>query len=149
MQAGIDAVVVPMGVKPEDYAAFLPAPVQAHQHPRRARDHAAQGHDGGPARRGHARPCKVAGSCNAILRRPDGSLLGDMFDGAGFTRGVERNGRPIAGTRALVVGSGGVGCAIAASLAAAGLAASASTMRTPPQRRRWPPGCGSTTPCWR
>ena len=27
----------------------------------------------------------------------DGSLLGDMFDGAGFVRGVERKGRRIAG----------------------------------------------------
>jgi shikimate dehydrogenase len=63
---------------------------------------------------------KVAGACNAILRRPDGSLLGDMFDGAGFVRGVERKGRKIAGSRVLVVGSGGVGSAIAASLAAAG-----------------------------
>ncbi len=65
---------------------------------------------------------KVAGSCNAILRRPDGSLLGDMFDGAGFVRGVIRKGRRIAGARALVVGSGGVGSAIAASLAAEGAA---------------------------
>jgi shikimate dehydrogenase len=66
---------------------------------------------------------KIAGSCNAILRRPDGSLLGAMFDGDGFVRGVLRKGRPIAGSRALVVGSGGVGSAIAASLAAAGPAA--------------------------
>jgi shikimate dehydrogenase len=66
---------------------------------------------------------KIAGACNAILRRADGSLLGDMFDGAGFVRGVERKGKTVAGARALVVGCGGVGCAIAASLAAAGAAA--------------------------
>ena len=66
---------------------------------------------------------QIAGACNAILRRADGSLLGDMFDGAGFVRGVERKGRQIAGTRALVVGSGGGGSAIAASLAAAGAVA--------------------------
>ena len=53
----------------------------------------------------------------------DGSLLGDMFDGAGFVRGVERKGKKVAGARALVVGCGGVGSAIAASLAAAGLSA--------------------------
>jgi shikimate dehydrogenase len=64
---------------------------------------------------------KVAGSCNAILKRADGSLLGDMFDGAGFVRGVERKGRSLSGASALVVGAGGVGSAIAASLAAAGL----------------------------
>jgi shikimate dehydrogenase len=63
---------------------------------------------------------KIAGACNAILRRPDGSLLGDMFDGAGFVRGVERKGKRIAGARVLVIGCGGVGSAIAASLAASG-----------------------------
>ena len=46
-----------------------------------------------------------------------------MFDGAGFVRGVERKGRPLKGAKALVVGSGGVGSAIAASLAAAGISA--------------------------
>ena len=66
---------------------------------------------------------KIAGACNAIVRRPDGSLLGDMFDGTGFVRSVERKGKRIAGARALVVGSGGVGSAIAASLAAAGASA--------------------------
>ncbi len=66
---------------------------------------------------------KIAGACNAILRRPDGTLLGDMFDGAGFVRGVERKGKRIAGARALVIGCGGVGSAIAASLAAAGSSA--------------------------
>jgi len=65
---------------------------------------------------------KIAGACNAILRRPEGSLVGDIFDGAGFVRGVERKGKPIAGARALVIGCGGVGSAIAASLAAAGAA---------------------------
>ncbi len=66
---------------------------------------------------------KIAGAANAVLRRPDGSLLGDMFDGTGFVRGVQRKGKNIAGARVLVVGSGGVGSAIAASLAAAGTAA--------------------------
>ena len=66
---------------------------------------------------------KIAGACNAILRRPDGTLVGDMFDGAGFVRGVERKGKRIADARALVIGCGGVGSAIAASSAAAGLSA--------------------------
>ena len=43
-----------------------------------------------------------------------------MFDGAGFVRGVERKGKRIAGSHVLVSGSGGVGSAIAASLAAEG-----------------------------
>jgi shikimate dehydrogenase len=46
-----------------------------------------------------------------------------MFDGAGFVRGVQRKGFDLKGKRVLVVGSGGVGSAIAASLAATGIAA--------------------------
>jgi len=60
----------------------------------------------------------VAGSCNAVLRRADGTLVGDMFDGAGFTRGLKRKGFAFAGAKCLVVGTGGVGSAIAASIAA-------------------------------
>lgn len=65
---------------------------------------------------------EVAGSCNAVRIEPDGRLTGDMFDGEGFVRGVTRKGRVLAGARALVVGAGGVGSAIAASLAGAGVA---------------------------
>ncbi|MBS0341931.1 MAG: ThiF family adenylyltransferase [Proteobacteria bacterium] len=65
---------------------------------------------------------RVAGACNAVKRLPDGRLVGDQFDGAGFVRGMQRKGVQLASTRALVVGSGGVGCAIAASLAQAGVA---------------------------
>ncbi len=64
---------------------------------------------------------KVAGSCNAVKRTEDGRLVGDLFDGEGFVRGVRRKGLALAGASALVVGSGGVGCAIAASLAGAGV----------------------------
>lgn len=65
---------------------------------------------------------RVAGACNAVRRLPDGRLLGDQFDGAGFVRGVQRKGLELAGASALVVGSGGVGSAIAAALAGAGIA---------------------------
>jgi len=63
----------------------------------------------------------IAGACNAVLRREDGTLLGDQFDGAGFVRGVLRKGRQLQGARVLISGAGGVGSAIAASLAAAGV----------------------------
>jgi shikimate dehydrogenase len=66
---------------------------------------------------------RVAGACNAVKRLPDGRLQGDQFDGAGFVRGVQRKGLQLRGARALVVGCGGVGCAIAASLAGAGVGA--------------------------
>jgi shikimate dehydrogenase len=61
---------------------------------------------------------RVAGSCNGVRVEPDGTLTGDMFDGEGFVRGVARKGRALAGASVLVVGAGGVGSAIAASLAA-------------------------------
>ena len=120
-KAGIDAVVMPMGVKPEEFAQFLPLLFKL------------SNIRGALVTMPHkvatvglldevTPTVRVAGSCNAILRRPDGSLLGDMFDGAGFVRGVERKGRKLQGASALVVGSGGVGCAIAASFAAAGVA---------------------------
>ena len=64
---------------------------------------------------------RVAGACNAVRCDAQGRLVGDMFDGEGFVRGVMRKGLTLQGARALVVGSGGVGCAIAASLAGAGV----------------------------
>ncbi|KTT16126.1 shikimate dehydrogenase family protein [Pseudacidovorax intermedius] len=118
---GIDAVVVPMGVKPEDYAAFLPLLFRMSNirgalvtMPHKVTTMSLV-HETTPTAR-------IAGACNAVLLRADGTLLGDQFDGAGFVRGVERKGRSFRGARVLVSGSGGVGCAIAASIAAAGAA---------------------------
>ena len=119
---GIEAVVVPIGVIAKDYPELL-----------RSLFRATNVH-GALVTMPHkvtttqlvdelTTTAKIAGACNAVLRRPDGSLLGDMFDGAGFVRGVERKGTQIAGARGLVIGCGGVGSAIAASLAAAGLSA--------------------------
>jgi shikimate dehydrogenase len=121
-QAGIDAVVVPMGVKPDDYPDFL------------RNLFSLTNIRGALITMPHkvttvglmdevTPTAKVAGACNAVLLREDGTLLGDMFDGAGFVRGIQRKGFQTAGARALVVGCGGVGSAIAASLAAAGIAA--------------------------
>ena len=118
---GIDAVVVPMGVKPEDYAVSL-AQIFRFSNIR-----------GALVTMPHkvttmglvdevTPTARIAGACNAVLKRPDGTLLGDQFDGAGFVRGVERKGRLFKGTRVLVSGTGGVGSAIAASIAAAGAA---------------------------
>jgi shikimate dehydrogenase len=64
---------------------------------------------------------RIAGACNAVKRTADGRLVGDMFDGEGFVRGLLRKGLVLRGAQALVVGCGGVGCAIAASLARAGV----------------------------
>ena len=121
-RVGVDAVVVPMGVKPEDFAAFLPSVFRL-TNIRGALITMPHKVSVVPLLDEVTPTVEIAGSCNAVLRRDDGTLLGDMFDGAGFVRGVERKGRRLNGARALVVGCGGVGSAIAASLAAAGVAA--------------------------
>ena len=120
-QQGIDAVVMPMGVLPEDYAVSL-RQIMRFSNLRGAlvtMPHKVVTLD----LVDEATPtARIAGACNAVLKRPDGSLLGDMFDGACFVRGVQRKGRSFAGARVLVSGAGGVGSAIAASIAQAGAA---------------------------
>jgi len=118
-QRGIDAVVVPMGVKGDDYVAALAAIRKfTNIHgalitmPHKVTTVALLDEPSTAVR--------IAGACNALLMKPDGTLAGDMFDGAGFVRGVMRKGLVLAGSSCLVVGTGGVGSAIAASLAAEG-----------------------------
>ena len=115
---GIDAMVVPMGVKPGEYPAALKSVFGF------SNVHGAlvtMPHK--VTTMGLVDECsttaRIAGAANAILKRPDGTLLGDMFDGTGFLRGLLRKGFVCEGANGLVVGAGGVGSAIAASLAAA------------------------------
>jgi shikimate dehydrogenase len=57
----------------------------------------------------------VAQACNVVVKRADGTIYGDIFDGEGFAGGVKRAGFEFAGARCLIVGSGGAGAAIAAA----------------------------------
>lgn len=121
---GIDARVVPLKVPPESYTAAVrmlmsfpnvggifvsiphkPMSVNAVEQPS---DRAV-----------------LAGACNAIYKDADGKLLGDLIDGEGFIRAFDRTcaDKPLnwPAARALVVGSGGVGCAIAYALAERGI----------------------------
>ena len=120
-QAGIDAVVVPMGCRDEHYPAFLRA-VFTLENIRGAL--VTMPHKASTVALLDVRSpaVQIAGACNAVRRDGDGRLVGDLFDGEGFVRGVRRKGCVVAGARALVVGAGGVGSAIAASLAQAGVA---------------------------
>jgi shikimate dehydrogenase len=116
--AGINALVVPMGCQAKDFAPFMRY-LFALSNVRGALitmphkvsvlgllDEASTA-------------VQIAGSCNAVRRDASGRLVGDMFDGEGFVRGLQRKGLALKGARCLVVGAGGVGRAIAASLAAA------------------------------
>ena len=120
-KAGVNARVIPMGCKPEDFPVFLKAVFRL------------SNIRGALITMPHKvttmglldevlPSAAVAGACNAVRLSPDGKLQGDMFDGEGFVRGVLRKGVTLRGAKVLVVGSGGVGSAIAASLAAAGVA---------------------------
>ena len=64
---------------------------------------------------------RLLGSVNIMRRRPEGGWHGDTFDGLGFVGAVRANGRDPAGQRALLVGAGGAGSAIAMALVEAGV----------------------------
>ena len=124
---GIDARVVPLKVAPESYIATVrmlmsienvggifvsiphkPMSVTAVDQP--------------------TRRALLAGACNAIYKNSDGSgLIGDLIDGEGFIRAFDRTCKASGevfnwpDAKALIVGSGGVGCAIAEALASRGI----------------------------
>jgi shikimate dehydrogenase len=115
----INAVVVPMGCKAEDYAGFLKLVFKL------------SNVGGALITMPHkvatldlvevaSVSAKIAGACNAVKIDESGQMIGDMFDGEGFVRGLSRKGRKVAGSSVFVTGSGGVGSAIAASIARAG-----------------------------
>ncbi|CAN1546047.1 AroE Shikimate 5-dehydrogenase [Rhabdaerophilaceae bacterium] len=119
---GLNVAVVPFGVKAEDFdrsfaaitrmtnvmGALITMPHKVSIVPMLAQSTPA---------------VQIAGSCNAVRWDGDGRLIGDLFDGEGFVRGMLRKGFNPGGARAFIVGAGGVGSAIAASLAASGLCA--------------------------
>jgi shikimate dehydrogenase len=118
--AGLNVRVVPMGCRPADYRAFLRA-VFTLTNLRGAlitmpHKVATVGlvDEVLPAAR-------IAGAANAVRRDAEGRLVADMFDGEGFVRGVRRKGVEPRGAGVLIVGTGGVGSAIAASFAATGV----------------------------
>ena len=117
---GVDALVVPMGCKGEDYPRFFKSLFQL------------QNIIGALITMPHkvstvamldevSTAVQVCGACNAVRKEADGRLVGDMFDGQGFVRGLARKGRPVQGASALIIGSGGVGSAIAVAMADAGV----------------------------
>src|SRR4051812_28740471 len=82
-QAGVDAVVVPMGVLADDYPDFLRQLVRVTNlrgalvtMPHKVTT-VALADEVTPT-------AAIAGAANALLKRPDGTLVADMFDGEGF-----------------------------------------------------------------
>lgn len=118
---GLDAVVVPLHVPPADLGQCLDA-VRKMQN---------------VAGLGITIPHKIAilphldhltpaagriGAANWVRRNADGTLTGHNIDGESFVAGLAEAGVSPLGKRALVVGAGGVGRAIAFALAESGVA---------------------------
>ncbi|MFC5947462.1 shikimate dehydrogenase family protein [Pseudonocardia lutea] len=118
---GLDAVCVPAHVRPEDLAQFLAGAARW------------QNLDGLIVTIPHkitaatlatelsTRADRV-GAVNVL--RPDGASgwTGDILDGVGLVAALTSDGRPLRDRRALVVGSGGVGTAVAHALGESGVA---------------------------
>ena len=118
--AGINATVMPMGCQPEDYPALLRAVFRLTNiggalitMPHKVTTVALLDEA--------SVAVQIAGACNAVKRDAGGRLIGDLFDGEGFVRALKTKGFVLGNAAALVVGSGGVGSAIAASLAGGGI----------------------------
>jgi shikimate dehydrogenase len=123
---GIDARVVPLKIEPANYVAAVRLLMAAENVGGIfvSIPHKPMSVDAVDVASPRAR---LAGACNAIYRGADGkTILGDLIDGEGFVRAFDRTcahaAFPWATGRALVVGSGGVGCAVAEALAARGIA---------------------------
>ncbi|MEK6350183.1 MAG: shikimate dehydrogenase [Burkholderia sp.] len=120
-RAGVDAVLVPVHIAREDVHDVLPALLKTKNldgvlvtSPFKADALAIAGEVHPRARR--------VGAVNALRRNSNGAWFGDMFDGEGFVRGLLARGHRVEGRRALVLGCGGAGSAIAGALIDAGVA---------------------------
>lgn len=121
-QRGLDIACVPMQVAPADFADFVTL-IRAMKNctgaiitvPHKFAAFAACDTTSPRAR--------FLRTVNTMARGPDGRLHGDMFDGLGFVASCRANGCVFPGQRALLVGAGGAGTAIAHAVAEAGVAA--------------------------
>jgi shikimate dehydrogenase len=118
---GINAVVVPVQVRPPDLAAVVRALARTGSVdgllvtvPHKAAV-CALADKVGPA-------ATLIGTANALRREPDGRWRAENFDGLGFVRGLTAAGHAVRGRRVALTGAGGAGRAIAAALLSAGAA---------------------------
>jgi shikimate dehydrogenase len=117
---GYDGILVPVQVAPEDLGALLGAAdrlknldgiVVTVPH-----KFACFGHCSSTSER-----ASFLGAVNIMRRRKDGGWHGDMVDGLGFVGAIKGNGYDPLGKRALLVGAGGAGSAIAMARVEAGV----------------------------
>jgi len=120
VRRGINALVVPVHVDADGLSAFIVGAKQAQNiggmivtvpHKPAARDHCDHLTD----------RARHAGSVNVLVRQEDGTWLGDNTDGLGYVGGIRALGQEVSGNRALLVGVGGAGAAVAYELLAQGV----------------------------
>jgi shikimate dehydrogenase len=128
-QHGIDAVFVPLHVTPD----HLEAAMRGMRHIANLAGYTLTI----PHKITAMRHCDVllpralaCGAVNAVRVDPDGRLVGDNYDGLGMVAAIATQRRLEATTRALLVGAGGAGRAIAVALASAGVGFLAIANRT-------------------
>ena len=90
----------------------------------------------------------VAGAVNAVRRNADGRIEGGLFAGLGLVKALDHFGVPLAGQRVLLVGVGGAGMAIAASLGERGVG-DLQLFDPTPGRRLPPPVAWRWPSAWR
>lgn len=119
---GINAVLVPMHVPPSGLAALL-AGLRGVGNLRGVLVTVPHKSAAGELADHVSQAVLDAGSANALRLEPDGTWYADNFDGAGFVAGLTAAGHEVRGRRAVLVGAGGAGGAIAAALLDGGAAA--------------------------
>ncbi len=119
---GIDAVSLPFDARPENFTAAI-------------RGLQALDNLGGfvvtaPHKQAMVALCdevvgeaRLVGAVNTVRRDRDGRLVGELFDGSGFVRGLLAHGHDPRGKRVFMFGAGGAGNAVGFALARAGVAA--------------------------
>jgi shikimate dehydrogenase len=114
-ERGVNAVVVPIHVTTSDFDIFVRGVSRALNldgiivtvpHKFAAFRHCAEATD----------RAKILSAVNVLRRDAGGSWYGDMLDGIGFVGGIRIAGFDPTGKRALLVGAGGAGSAIALAL---------------------------------
>jgi shikimate dehydrogenase len=119
-ERGIDAVMVPMQVRPQGLETVARALRELpnfrgcvvtvpHKSAMRALCDAVSD------------AARLIGAVNVVHRTADGRLLGGMLDGDGFVAGLRQHGIEPAGLHTYLAGAGGAASAIAFALAAAGV----------------------------
>ena len=126
---GADAIMIPLQVKPADIDAFfhlakklpnLDGIIITVPHKPVAFRHCDD----------TSERSRVLEVCNVMRRTSEGRWTGDMTDGGGFVAALTRNSFGLKGKRALQVGAGGAGSAIALALSTEGASVTLADLDT-------------------